>query len=371
MLIKDLVKKYLSRGINCIPVKEDKTPAVSWKLYQTRKVTDDVDKLFKEDISNVALVTGKISDNLFLLDFDLKYDLTGDLYERWKRTVPVELLKKLCYNKTKNNGMHVYYQVEQGCNIGKNEKFAQRETTSDEKNNTYLDNLKRGKTKEEAVTVANNDKIRVLIESRGEGGYFLVPPSKGYSYVHGVIGQHVLTKEEHELLVDSCRSFNTYVTPYTDRKQISVDDRFEDMDNPFVNYDHNGDAVALLESHGWKVVYKSGNNVRFKRPGQSSSKDSACYNTDMKIFYVFTTSTEFEPNKGYRPSSIFTMLSCDNDYSLAYDKLIKSGYGKKKENITKKAIHYLWKIIEKSGIVIDDNDKDDVFKYADKLLNNK
>ena len=370
-MVKDIAKKYLEKGINPLPVNEDKTPAINWKKYQTEKADKDLDTLFKPNIKNIGIITGKVSDNLFLLDFDLKYDLSGDLYERWKKSVPVELLKKLCYNKTKNDGMHVYYQAEQGVDVGKNQKFAQRATTKDEKNKTYLDNLKAGKTKEEALQIAKNDKVRVLIESRGEGGYFLVPPSKGYSYVYGKIGQHTLTKEEHEILIESCRSFNEYVIPYTDRKQLSVDDRFEDMDNPFVNFDANGDAIELLEEFGWTVVSSFGDNVRFKRPGQSSSKDSACYNKEMKIFYVFTTSTEFEPNKGYRPSSIYTMLKCNGDFQEAYDTLIDEGYGKRKENLTKKAIYYLWKIIEKSGIVVDKDKEKDVFKYADELLNQK
>ena len=90
---QDLLKAglaYLEGGINLIPVNARKTPAdpplpyQRWKRYQTERVTKAVLRNWVNTpgVHGWAMVCGKISGNLTILDFD-----EPGFYERWKAEV--------------------------------------------------------------------------------------------------------------------------------------------------------------------------------------------------------------------------------------------------------------------------------------------
>ena len=66
-----------------------------------------------------------------------------------------------------------------------------------------------GKPKDEAIKIAGNDKIRVLIETRQEGGYFIAY-GNGYEYIEGKLS--TITIDEHSTLIDIMRTFNEFFT---------------------------------------------------------------------------------------------------------------------------------------------------------------
>ena len=106
---------FLNQGINLIPLpwgRKD-SPLVSWKKYQSEKVTpEQLDKWLnnKKWINehggiNLAVVCGKIS-NLIVLDFDVKESYFGFL-----STLPKELRDKVtsqCIIVETGKGFHVY-----------------------------------------------------------------------------------------------------------------------------------------------------------------------------------------------------------------------------------------------------------------------
>ena len=52
-------------------------------------------------------------------------------------------------------------------------------------------------------------KKKVLIETRAEGGYFLIEPSNGYNILKGdLMDIPVLTSQEQDVLIESARSLN-------------------------------------------------------------------------------------------------------------------------------------------------------------------
>ena len=65
------------------------------------------------------------------------------------------------------------------------------------------------------------------------------------------------------------------------------------------------------------------------RPGKSDAVTSGNYDHSLKLFSVFTTSTEFEPNKGYKPYAVFAYLECNKDFSDASHKLFDMGFGER------------------------------------------
>lgn len=63
---------YLEHGFSVIPTKQDKTPAVSWKRYQSQRATAaQVRKHFqKPGVTGIGIVCGPVSGDLAVRDFD-------------------------------------------------------------------------------------------------------------------------------------------------------------------------------------------------------------------------------------------------------------------------------------------------------------
>lgn len=96
----DYVKKYRSEGLNVIPCKEgQKEPLILWKDYQTKKY----DEVFPPN-ANVAIICGKISGNLVVVDVD-KNDLglVNEIYP--------DALKKTRVAQTGSGSYHLYFFV--------------------------------------------------------------------------------------------------------------------------------------------------------------------------------------------------------------------------------------------------------------------
>ncbi len=317
-------------GLQFIPVNAQKQPLVKdWQHTQK-----------KHDLGNcdaVGLVCGVPSGGIEVIDIDEKYSLDGKLFDKYKRLIndmDGELLRKLVVQKTKNNGYHFIYRCTK---IAGNTKLANRKTTDIERddtyNKTYEAEVLRGKDDSSARKIADkakqNDKVRVLIETRGLGGQVVCYPSPGYSFVYGdFYSIHEITEDQRDLLFGIARQFNEsveeFVAPKAQIKKTKGLSSFED-------YNDRGDVVSLLQSHGWTVVSRRGSRTIFLRPGQTSSQTSGNYDESTKWFSVFTTSTEFDPEKAYLPYAVFAFLECNGDFSKASEKLYDLGYGDRVE----------------------------------------
>lgn len=317
-------------GLQFMPVRSNKLPIVKgWQQSEA-----------KHDLANceaVGLVCGLLSGSLEVIDVDVKYDLTGKLFENYKRLiheVDQNLLKKLVIQKTKGGGYHVIYRCPV---IGGNQKLANRPTTKEEKDRTYEETYKAElkkstddtKAKEIAEKASKADKIRVLLETRGEGGYVMCFPSVGYELIFGdYYGINEITSEERDVLHGIARQFNQVFDEIATPKAKTTK---KDGLSPFEDYNQRGDVVALLEGHGWRIVGNKGAKTIFLRPGQTTSQSSGNYDRDKNWFSVFTTSTEFNPQHAYLPYAVFATLECNGDFSEASKKLYELGYGDRNE----------------------------------------
>lgn len=339
-------------GLQFMPVKKNKQPIVKgWQSYDGR-----------HDLTNcegVGLVCGALSGNLEVIDCDVKYSLDGKLFENYKRAIheaDSKLLEKLVVQKTKSGGYHLIFRCKK---IAGNLKLANRPTTEQERqetyDKTYAAEILKGddaQAVDRAKKAAKNDNVRVLLETRGTGGFIMCYPSKGYELIHrDYYGINEITEEERETLFTIARSFNeVFEEVHTVPKSTKT--KSEGL-SPFDDYDERGDVVGLLESYGWRIVGNKGAKTVFLRPGQTTSQSSGNYDRDKGWFSVFTTSTEFEPQKAYRPYAVFAVLECNKDFSAAAKKLIELGYGEKKT--TEKKEYQSTRVIQ-SRINVDDDD---------------
>jgi replicative DNA helicase len=298
--IKDKAKEYLKAQLSVIPTKEDKLPALpAWKPYQSQRLKEDeVGALFSgANVKGLAIICGAVSGGLEVIDVDTKHDTTGSLWEDYRSLIEdnlPDLYKRLVIAQTKSGGYHIYYKC-----------------------SSIAGNLK--------LSIKQNKEV--LIETRGEGGYVIAPPTTGYNYLQGDPGNTpTITPEEREVLLNIAKSFNE-LEEIKPKISTSSSTYKATGFTPYEDYNQRGDVVGLLESRGWKVVSQRGQRIDLLRPGQTDSKTSGNFHTGLRTLRVFSSSTEFNPDKAYNPAQVFMLLECNGDTKLTYRRLLELGYG--------------------------------------------
>lgn len=321
----ELAKQYSKAGYSVIPTTSEKIPAIrDWSQFQTRPMTEKECEQHFSNCFGFALLMGG-AKKASAVDFDLKYDLSGDLFERYKKALPEELLRKMYVQTTKNKGFHFIFSADI---VEPNQKLASRYTTEYEKHSTYMEAFNNKDTRLKALKIAMNDSVRVLLETRGgstsaSGGYVVMSPSPGYEHIYGKINH--ISIEEYNLLLETARSFNDVKE---ERKDIRLEKYKEWKLSPFEDYNQRSDVLSLLFNSGWEECKSSrGKSIRLKRAGNPKSGSSALFDTDTRILNVFSTSTCFDVNRGYTPTDIFVLLECENDLSVAFRKIVAEGFG--------------------------------------------
>lgn len=259
-----------------------------------------------------GIACGLLSDNLEVIDFDLKYSLSSDLMQRYAELVnsyDPDLLKSLTVQKTANSGFHFMYRCSE---IQGNQKLAMRPTTIEEKlRDSHL-------------------KVMVLIETRGLLGQVVTIPTPGYSIIRGTLETiPTITIAQREILITCARAFNEVVEVVKHRPMESPSG--QGRVTPWEDFNIRSDVSSILESHGWTFVFQKGNKLHFKRPGQTDALTSGNWDIEKRLFSVFSTSTEFEINRGYKPFGVYAMLAHSNDAKEAANALYKQGYGERNE----------------------------------------
>lgn len=302
----EAAQKYTSLGFSALPMKQDKRPGISrWTERQKAIITPNGEF---DDSYGIALICGKVSGGLECIDIDTQYDLTGSLYQDYTKEINNAmpgLLDKLIIQQTPSGGYHFIYRYSapEG-----NLKLARRNATEEER--------KKG------------EKVHPLIETRGEGGYFGASPTPGYKLIVGdfeFINQ--ITDIERDTLFSIARSFNQVFTEaIVNNNAISKNYTGK---SPFNDYNEHGDVLELLQAHGWTIAQVQGTNTRLKRPGITDSPYGASYSSKLRLFYVFTTSSDFDHDKAYKPVAVFCKLEAGDDWKKCVTMLLDKGFGER------------------------------------------
>lgn len=281
----------IENGLSIIPVK-DKIPTVAWKEYQTR--LPRVGELSFN--GSIALICGKIS-GVEVIDIDSKNDPSGLLLDQVDEAIfknnPDITRNDLVIQRTPSGGGHLIYKCDV---IEPNQKLA-----------------------------VSTDR-KVLIETRGVGGYVCIAPTPGYEVLIGSLENiPTITPEQRENLLTACRSLNEYFEPVIIPKQYTQTNTGL---TPWQDYNERADVPALLQKHGWTYLKTIGDNQHFCRPEKKGST-SGTWNG--QTFFSFTSSTIFEPSKAYNASALFAYLECARDFTEAARRLYSDGYGERSQ----------------------------------------
>jgi hypothetical protein len=175
-------------GLSIIPTSGKKTPYKGWKEFQTViPPTSSWLQHFKNG-NYVGLVCGKVSGNLECIDIDTKNDPTGTIKDEYFELIPKDLLDRLIIQTTVNKGYHLIYRCP----------------------DVII---------EKSLKLALHDDQAVIIDTRGEGGYFCTAKT-GYKIIQGALDLEnqvadipVVTPQERDLLLTMARILTRYFPP--------------------------------------------------------------------------------------------------------------------------------------------------------------
>lgn len=328
---------FEAAGCSVIPTRTDgsKAPAAFWKPYQTRRATPDELARWLQGgaYDGIGVICGQISGGLEMLELEgraLADNILGQLAgaladhgldELWQRITAGYL------ETTPSGGLHILYRVD-GDPRG-NTKLASRPAADDELNDA-----------ERALLAKHPGKVfpRVLIETRGEGGYVVIAPSAGRTHPSGKAwallrgsptGIATITEEERDALHAIAHLLDQMPDQAPPPPTASSSDTGEDEGaRPGDDYNARTDWADILEPHGWRHVRTFGNARGWCRPGKNGLHVSATTGrTPADNLYVFSSSTEFECEVPYSKFAAYTLLEHGGKYDVAARALRGQGYG--------------------------------------------
>ncbi|MCU0414179.1 MAG: bifunctional DNA primase/polymerase, partial [Ignavibacteriaceae bacterium] len=302
-MVKEAAKSYVQAGLSIIPtILESKRPVIQWKAWQEKLPSPElVETWFSKGDYAVALIGGKVSGNVEIIDIDNHQGDAEQIFYEWLELIKAsspDLPDKFVIQKTQSGGYHIIYRC-----------------TSVEGN---LKLAKRWKSEKEQDTI---------IETRGEGGYALISPSPGYELIQGQFTNvQVISPDDREFLLEVSRSFNEVEDANQSRPVEHTE--YTQRDRPGDAFNEQGDVSGELKEFGWTLVGYQGNKELWRRPGKEKGI-SATFNYIKDKLYCFSTNSfPFESGRTYDRFAVYTLLKHGGDFREAAKALVDRGYGK-------------------------------------------
>lgn len=316
--VRDAALAAHAAGLCVVPPAEDgsKAPIGTWKRYMLARSTPEELDGWYGPRTGIGLVCGRVSGGLEMLELEGRAVADGLLESFLDAAIAaglgplVERIAAGYQEWTPSGGVHWLMRVP-----------TPRASTV----------LARRPAAPEELVARPGDRTKVLIETRGEGGYTIVAPSDGS--VHPLGSPWVLeaggfdtitaiSDEERDRLHDLARMFDA-MPPVTPRAPSAG--RSGDGDRPGDRYDAlpdpEGRIEDLLVRRGWTVVSRRGGTTYLRRPGKDTGI-SATLGHHPGLLIVFSTSTPFQATstttpRGYGPFAVYTILEHGGDWSAA------------------------------------------------------
>ncbi len=109
----DLAILYVKKGLSVIPLKpRSKEPLIPWKQYQERLPSkEELDKWFGERNLNVGIVTGRVSGNLVVIDFDSEEKFKGFIERLKSARKGLQVAISNTWIVKTGKGYHIYLRL--------------------------------------------------------------------------------------------------------------------------------------------------------------------------------------------------------------------------------------------------------------------
>ena len=326
MSMLDEALAWYDAGYAPLPLAIDgsKRPWVDdWRTFAENPPTrDEVHGIFsrRNTTQGIGLLCGSSSDGLEMLEFEGRA-ITEKLLPKYVEALTDNGLGDLWgkintgyVELTPSGGIHWYYQVDGEAR--RNTKIASRPSTDEE------------------LEADPAEKVKVLIETRGQGGFTVIAPSAGSSHATGqgwivIAGSRqtvpTITEDERDALYAIGSFFDT--TPVVEAPEPRAPGaNIMGGTRPGDEFNDRADWDEVLD--GWQRVHSFGGNAYgWRRPGKSMGISATTGRNDGDNLYVFSTSTEFEAERPYSKFAAYALLAHGGDYSAAAKDLSRRGYG--------------------------------------------
>lgn len=333
--IKEAALAWYDAGCSVIPIRPDgtKRPNCIWGDYQTTPASrTQIHDWFhnKERDPGIGVICGNVSGNLEMLELEGRAaagdDLTRIAEQCEAHGVADEYAQLLTHGYaewTPSGGLHLLYRIADHPVPG-NTKVARRPATISE-------------------LVANpDDKIKVMAETRGEGGYVIVAPTGGtvhptgdsWTTVAGRIGDiPTITWDVRNRIHQAVHAaLDTMPAAPPPRPNLATIAATAAGGRPGDDYNERVDWPEILQPLGWQIHHTTHSETFWTRPGKPRSEGHSATTGLMGTgavdrLYVFSSSTEFEPGTPYTKFHAYTLLHHAGDFSAAARTLRAAGYG--------------------------------------------
>lgn len=308
MSLLSLALDYHAAGFNVLPIRTDgsKAPTIKeWAPFIERIQTDsEIQKLFHYS-KGIGILGGRASGGLEIIDFD-----DADKFEPWCELVEQlspALVARLPVVKTPN-GYHVYIRSPQPEG---NLKLARRSLPE--------------------------KKLKVLIETRGHGGYVLAPgcdpachPSgRTYDEYRGpsIFAIPLLTDKERKLLMDAARSFDEMESTQESPRPHGIAPSGEGR--PGDDFESKASWTEILQPHGWTLMHtlRTTGVQYWRRPDKKEGISATTGHTGDKLFVFSSNAAPFESGTAFSKFRAFALLNFDGNWGRAAADLKRRGFG--------------------------------------------
>ncbi|NJP42300.1 bifunctional DNA primase/polymerase [Actinacidiphila epipremni] len=327
-----------------LPVKANgtKQPDVrSWTSYKVNRSTPaEHDAWFGDGRrTGIGVVYGAVSGNIEMIEFEGRAIAEGLLDEVTDIMIGSGLgddwdaITTGWVDQSPSGGLHFRARIV-GAPVQGSMKLASRLAREDEF------------TPEERQRLAEKPgakpPIRVLIETRGEGGYGVVAPSHGSVHASGrpyvrISGSPATLPEIDADRMDAVREVCRMVDAVPKQETPASAPRDvrpigEGGLRPGDDFDARADWADILQPHGWTFVQQRGRTRYWRRPGKDRGVSATTGRAaDADRLYVFTTGTEFTAEVPYTKFGAHALLNFGGDHKRAAADLKRQGYGRAPE----------------------------------------
>ncbi|MEW1719807.1 DUF927 domain-containing protein [Streptomyces sp. NPDC093109] len=323
-------------GLCVLPITADgtKKPAVAWLQYKTARTTPEQhDSWFGgHRPRGIAIVYGAVSGGIELIEFEglaIREGLLDDVTEIMGASGLGDVWAAVLsgwVTESPSGGRHFRLRVE-GADVPGNTKLASRLAREDE----YTD-ADRQRLRERP----NSRIVRVLIETRGEGGYGLVEPSSGTVHATGrpylrleggPDSIPVLDAETVAAIRDVCRMVDQLPQPEAPKTAPRPSPpRPDGTLRPGDDFEARASWEEILRGIFRPLSTRGSETYWGWADGVGGAKATTGKDEHDRLF-VFTTSSDFTPEVPYSKFGAYALLNHNADHKAAARELARQGYG--------------------------------------------
>lgn len=307
----EAAQELTATGVSVIPIKADGSKATLGKWTQAQERRADpaqVAQWFSTPGPGLGAVMGAVSGNLLMVEIEGRAaDRRADLEQLAEASGLGELWRRVCagwMESSPSGGIHWFIRTP-----------------------TPFPSRKLAQTA---------DKV-CLAETKGEGGYSIMAPSSGGVHATGKPWVRLaggpatactVTQEELEQFLTLFSALDERpAAPTPERTPRPAANTGQGIP-PGEDYENRTPWADILTPHGWAFLFAQQNTTYWRRPGKSAGISATTGHADDRDrMWVFTSSTEFQPETPYTKFAAYALLNHGGDYAAAASQLRREGYG--------------------------------------------